>query len=108
MKQLRLKETCTQYRVTRNRYGDVVMTKIGSLNCLFRNISQLMLNANREEVQIEGIFWFDSKSTVAMGDIIQFSGLNYRIEKFNRARERLTTNAVHFLKCEVSLVRQLS
>ena len=108
MKSLRLRETCTQFTTTRNRYGDIVLTPIGTILCLFRNESALILNANREEVNVNGIFWFAPDATVKQGDVIQFNGIHYRLEGVTIANQRLTTNATHFIKCTASILRQIS
>jgi hypothetical protein len=65
-------------------------------------------NNYREEVNIIGIFWFDPSSTVGKSDVIGFNGLFYRIEEVTNAKEVLTSNAVHFIKCKVSLYRAIS
>lgn len=109
MKKLRLKESCTQYTVTRNRYGDIKLTLVGSILCLYRNIEQLNRGVNyREEANIQGIFWFDSSATVKEGDIVGYNGQLFRVENLVTAKELLTSNSVHFLKCQVSLYRAIS
>ena len=108
MKALRLRETCIQYTTTRNRYGDLKLTKVGTLLCLFRNISSLSELNHREDVTISGIFWFASTSGIKKGDVIGFNSQLYRMESANIANARLTTNATHFIKCNASLLRQIS
>ena len=109
MKKLRLKESCTQYTVTRNRYGDIKLTSVGSLLCLYRNIEQLNRGVNfREDVQIQGIFWFDPSATVNEGDVIGYSGQLFRIENIVKAKDLLLSDTVQFIKCQVSLYRAIS
>ena len=109
MKKLRLKESCTQYTVSRNRYGDIVMTTVGSLLCLYRNLEQLNRGVQfREEANIQGQFWFDPSATVKIGDVIGYNGQLFRIENVVTAKELLTSNSVHFLKCQVSIYRAIS
>lgn len=109
MKKLRLKESCTQYTVARNRYGDLKLTSLGSLLCLYRNLEQLNRGVNfREEAVIQGMFWFDGTATVKIGDVIGYNGQLFRIENVVTAKELLTSNSIHFFKCEVSLYRAIS
>lgn len=109
MKALRLKETATQYTTKRNRYGDMQLTQTGRIQCLFRSISLLNRNANfREEVQVQGIFWFAPDSGVSQGDVLGYNGLLYRMERVTNAKTLLTRNAPHFVKCEASLYRAIS
>ena len=109
MKKIRLKESCTQYTVTRNRYGDLVLSPVGSLLCLYRNIQQLNRGVNfREEIQIQGLFWFDGSATVKEGDVIGYGGQLLRIENLVTAKTLLTQNTVNFLKAQVSLYRAIS
>jgi hypothetical protein len=109
MKKLRLKESCTQYSVGRDRYGDIKMTAIGTLLCLYRNIEHIQRDVNfREEAHIIGLFWFDASATVKIGDVIGYNNQLFRIENVVTAKELLTSNAVHFLKCQVSIYRSIS
>lgn len=109
MKKLRLRENCTQYSVTRNRYGDLQLTTVGTLLCLYRNLEQIVRGVNyREEANIQGLFWFDPAATVKIGDVISYNNQLFRIENVVTAKELLTSNAVHFLKCQVSIYRAIS
>ena len=109
MKKLRLKESCTQYSVTRNSHGDLQLTTVGSLLCLYRNIEQLNRNVNfREEVDIQGMFWFDGSATVHEGDVIGYNNALYRIENIVTAKELLTSNSTNFFRCAVSIYRSIS
>lgn len=107
MKQLRLKESCTQYTTTRNRYGDLVLTSVGTILCLYRDVSELTRN-QREESNIQGIFWFSGSATVAKGDVIGYGGLLYRLERITNAKTLLTYDSVHFIKATASLYRSIS
>lgn len=109
MKKLRLKESCTQYTVSRSRYGDLCLTTVGSLLCLYRNTDRLNRGVNfREEVQIEGMFWFDGSATVKLGDVIGYNNQLFRIEDVVTAKELLTSNSVNFYRCAVSIYRAIS
>lgn len=109
MKKLRFKDTCTKYTVARNRYGDLELSNPQTILCLFRDIS-MMLNSvqYREETNILGLFWFDPTAQVKKSDVISFNGVLYRIEQVTNAKELLTSNAVSFIKCTVSLYRAIS
>jgi hypothetical protein len=90
-------------------HGDEVLTSVGTILCLYRNISTLNRNVNyREEVNIQGIFWFDSSTPVGEGDIIGYNSQLYRLEQVVTAKELLTSDAVHFYKCSASLYRAIS
>lgn len=105
----KLVQSCRKVTKTRNDYGDIEYGATTVLSCLYRDISSLQIgNANREEVDVDGMFWFEPDSGVARGDIILFEGEYFRIEKIIKARARLSDNTVHFLKCEVMRQRQVS
>jgi len=109
MKKLRLRESCTQYSVTRNRYGDLVLSTVGSLLCLYRNIDKLQRGVNyREELQIQGMFWFDATASVKIGDVIGYNSQLFRIEDVVTAKTLLTSNQVNFFRCAVSVYRAIS
>ena len=109
MKKLRLKESCTQYTVTRNRYGDLILATVGSLLCLYRNIDKLQRGTNfREEMQIQGEFWFDPTASVKIGDVIGYNSQLFRIEDVVTAKSLLTSNQVQFFRCAVSVYRAIS
>lgn len=108
MKTLRLKETYTQYTVSRNVYGDEILTQIGSGLCLFRDIQNLGQTNNFEGIQVDGIFWFASSDAKNMGDVVGIYGNLYRIAQVTIARERITSNSIHFYKCTATLLRQVS
>lgn len=109
MRRLRLTETATQYTTTRNRYGDLELVIAGYINCLYRNLSMLDRNVNfREEIQIQGIFWFEPDATVKQGDVIGYMGNLYRLEQVTIAKSLLTRDDVHFIKCSASLYRAIS
>jgi len=109
VKKLHLKESCTQYIVTRNRYGDLQLATVGTILCLYRNIERINRGINfREEADIIGIFWFDPAATAKIGDVIGYKGQLFRIENVVTAKSLLTSNQIHFLKCEVSIYRGIS
>lgn len=109
MKNIRLKESCTQYSVTRNGHGDLQLTNLGSILCLYRNIEQLNRGVNfREEVQIQGMFWFAGTATVNEGDVIGYNNQYFRIENIVKAKTLLTQNSLNFIKCQVSIYRTVS
>ena len=110
MKKLHLKESCTIYgSVTRTRYGDLQLNGGTTELCSYRNIEQLNRGINfREDVQIQGLFWFDATTVAKKGSVVQYNGQLYRIENVVTAKQLLTSNAVHFVKCQVSLYRAIS
>ena len=109
MKKLHLKESATQYTVTRNRYGDLVLTAVGTVLCLYRNIDQLTRGiAYREDISIIGMFWFDPTATVKIGDVVGYQNQLYRIEGVVTAKNLLTQDQVQFFRCTVSIYRAIS
>lgn len=108
MKKLRLKESATQYTTTRNRYGDLVLANVGTISCLFRDISMLSNMNQREQVDIKGLFWFDPAATVAKGDVVGYQGQLYRLEEVTRAKDLLKSDTIQFIKCTATLYRAIS
>lgn len=108
MKALSFRETCEQYTVTRNSYGDTLLSHIGSLSCMYRDITGLAEGNHAESQSDSGIFWFPSDSTIKIGDVVLYNSVHFKISSVNVSKARLTTDATHFLKCGVSILRQLS
>ncbi len=105
----KLVETATKIVTSQNEYGDIVYGSTSSSPCLYRDISQLTRGANREEVNLDGILWFGASEDVNRGDIYNHPSEGFlRIERVIRAKRLLTTNALMFVKCEVTKQRQVS
>lgn len=105
----KLVETATKIVTSRNEYGDTVYGAHSSSPCLYRDISSLNRGANREDVNLDGILWLGPTETVARGDIYLHPDEGYlRVEKVIRAKRLVTSNALMFIKCEVSKQRQVS
>lgn len=102
-------ETCTKYTVSRNRYGDLILSEGVDINCLFRDTSSLLSNVNsREEIHIDGTFWFPPDSNVSQGDVIKYTGQLYRIEGVTNAKDLLFNDIVQFIKAKASFYRGIS
>ena len=108
MKRLSLKETATQYTTGRNRYGDFILTELGTLNCLYRDVSKLGYAERMELQNIQGIFWFENTATVHKDDIIGYDNQLYRIEGITKAKDLLLYDQIAFYKCTASLYRAIS
>jgi hypothetical protein len=109
---LTIKLVQTAYKVSsgRNEYGDITYqaANVGS-PCLYRDISILSRrNVNREEIEIDGLLWFDKNESLAKGDVYLLDSEYLRIEKITAARRRIANNALMFYKCEVTKQRQVS
>lgn len=105
----KLVETATKVTVTRNEFGDINYGATSSSDCLYRDQSSLLQLANREEVTIDGILWFDADENVARGDIYYHASEGYlRIEKVIKAKTLVTDNVLKFIKCMVTKTRQVS
>lgn len=105
----KLVETATKITVTRNEYGDVVYGATSSSACLYRDISLLQRQTNREEVNIDGLLWFGASENVERGDIYLHPDEGYlRIERVTRAKRLVADNTLQFIKCEVTKQRQVS
>lgn len=105
----KLFQTCRIVTTTRNRYGDIEYGATTQIDCLYREITSLQTgNANKEQVTVDGIFWFAPNAAISRGTVVLFEGEYYRMDKVNKARARLTDNAVAFLKCEAMRQRQVS
>lgn len=105
----KLVETATKIVVKVNEYGDDVWGATSSRPCLYRDISTLQQNANRQEVTIDGLIWFKAEESVERGDIYLHADEGYlRIERVIPAKRLLADNSLQFHKCEVIKVRQIS
>jgi hypothetical protein len=104
----KLTQTASKVAETTNEDGDIVYGATTSVACLYRDISTLQRDANREYVEIDGLLWFDADNVPAKGDMYLLDGQYLRIERVIVARDRLHTNAIQFHKCEVTKQRQIS
>lgn len=105
----KLVEVATKTATTRNGAGDIVYGATTTTACLYRDISMLNRNQNRETVQIDGLLWFDADEQVKRGDIYYHPDEGYlRIERVVRAKRLLIDNVRKFIKCEVTKQRQVS
>lgn len=104
-----LVETATKVSVTRNEAGDTVYGTTTSSPCLYRDISTLRRNQNRDEVILDGLLWFGAGESVAKGDIYYHPDEGYlRIERIIKAKRLVLDNTRQFIKCEVTRQRQVS
>ena len=105
----KLVETATKYVVTRNEYGDINYGSTSSVACLYRDISLTNQVGNRNEVNIDGLLWFESTESVSKGDIYYHSSEGYlKIIKVTKAKRLVVDNSLQFIKCEVAKQRQIS
>lgn len=105
----KLVETATKVTTTRNEYGDVVYGATTSRSCLYRNISMLERQQNRELVNIDGILWFKADESIELGDVYYHPDEGYlRIEQIVKAKRLVADNALKFIKTLVSKQRQIS
>lgn len=106
----KLVESAYKVSQARNEYGDTVyQTATTAIDCLYRDISLTQRNQNRTEIQIDGLLWFGASESIAKNDVYYVPTIGYlRIEKITRAKTLLTNNTVKFIKCEVTLQRQVS
>lgn len=105
----KLVETATKITTTRNEYGDKVFGSTTSRSCLYRDITLLERQQNRELVNVDGILWFKADETIELGDIYNHSTEGYLvIERIIKAKRLVADNAVKFIKTYVSRTRQIS
>lgn len=103
-----LVDTITKITTTRNKWGDTVFGSESDINCRFREITDFNRSSNnREEVDADAMIWFAGNHSVALGDIYEYDGQRYRVDKITKARRGKQTN-VEFIKCEVIKHRQIS
>lgn len=107
-----LVETAQRVTSTRNKFGDIVYGASASVDCLYRDISTLSRgNANREEVDIDGLLWFKASEEqyAQRGAIYYHPDEGYlRIERVIVAKRLLRGAGKVFIKCEVTKQRQIS
>lgn len=107
-----LVETAQRVTTTRNAFGDINFGATTSVACLYRDISTLSRgNANREEVDIDGLLWFkaDEEAYAVRGAIYYHPDEGYlRIERRILGKRLLRGGATKFVKCEVTKQRQIS
>lgn len=93
----------------RNEYNDVQYTTSSTaIPCMYRDISLTQQAGNSEQTTLDGQLWFDADAVVAKGDVFLLESQYLRIERVIPAKPRLRSNAVAFIKTEVSKQRQIS
>lgn len=104
-----LVETANKITTTYNEMGDAQYGSSTPTPCLYRDISILNQNTNRESVSIDGLLWFGPTESVVRGDVYYHSSEGYlRIEKIIKAKRLVADNTLQFIKCEVKKQRQIS
>ena len=107
-----LVEIAQRVTTTRNAFGDIVYGATADVDCLYRDISTLSRgNANREEVDIDGLLWFkaDEEAYAVRGAVYYHPDEGYlRIERRIVAKRLLKGATTQFIKCEVTKLRQIS
>lgn len=104
-----LVETATRVSITRNENGDRNFGLTTSEACLFRDITSLSNNGNREQEGVEGILWFDASSPAQNGDIYYHPDEGYlKIISRIKAKRLVADNTTQFIKCGVAHHRQVS
>lgn len=97
-----LTQKCQIATTTYNSYGEQTQSFLKTVECKFRELTELDRNANREQIMSDGIFWFKPEESVIEGTIIKFESKYYRVVRLVKAR-RIKGNTVHFLKCMVNM-----
>lgn len=108
MRNLVFKETCTHYTTQRDRYGDNKLSSVGTIACLYRDMTQMQDSNFREETSVTGIFWFPASANVVEKDLIGYNGKLYQIQQVINAKNLLTGNRTQFYKCGVTVYRGIS
>lgn len=97
-----LVQTCKLVAPTRDEYGDYIDGTGTELPCRFREINTIVRGTRNELNDSDAMIWFAPGAPVAKGNIILFEGVNYQIERINKAR-RLGESEVQFIKCDLKV-----
>lgn len=104
-----LTETASKLVTTRNKFGDVDYGATSESLCLYKDLSTLEQQANREETNLDGWLYLKASETVVRGDIYYHADEGYlRIEKIYKPKRNVIDQSVQWKKCEVSKQRQIS
>lgn len=85
---------------TRDAYGDYTPGAETALSCHFREITQVALTGNQEQILSDAMAWFEPDSGVERNNILKIDGEHYKVEKVTKAR-RLHETAVQFIKVDL-------
>lgn len=97
-----LVQTCKLVSPSRDEYGDYIDGEGTELACRFREINTIQRGTHRETNDSDAMIWFAAGAAVQKGNIILFEGVNYQIERINKAR-RLGETDVQFIKCDLKV-----
>lgn len=104
-----LVETASRVAITRNENGDKNYGITTNEPCLFRDITSLNHVANRDQISVDGILWFNATSPAQNGDIYYHPDEGYLMIKSRiRAKRLVADNTTQFIKCGVNRHRQIS
>lgn len=102
-----LVQECELITITKNRWGDFVESSSGSLDCRFREITLAERSVHGEVLDADAQIWLEPASGVAVGNVIRFDGVDYEIDRINKAR-RLGESEVQFIKCDLKIVNTIA
>lgn len=102
-----MNQQCEIVSVSRNVGGDYIEDDKRVSKCHLRYITTVRRTSNGEETQSDAMLWLPIETQVDSGDIVLCDGTRFQVDRINRARD-LDTPIVHFLKCELEIIRTVS
>lgn len=104
-----LVETAQKVTTSVDANGDIQYGSTAPVACLYRDISSLSHNQNRNDVLIDGLLWFKADQAVEKKDVFYHADEGYlQITRIVKAKRLVADNTRQFIKCEVIKQRQIS
>lgn len=99
-----LVDSCQLVNTTRDDFGQEITGVTETLNCRWRDITEVRRGANMDTNDAQSMVWFAAADQVKVtkGTILFYEGQYYQVDKCTKAR-RLGETTVQFVKCEVNV-----
>lgn len=99
-----LVDSCELVNVSRDDFGQQITGVTETLNCRWRDITEIRRGANMDTNDAQSMVWFAAadQAKVSKGTILFYEGQYYQVDKCTKAR-RLGETTVQFVKCEVNV-----
>lgn len=95
-------QQCEVIATTRNDFGDEVKGATTTLNCRWRDITQIRRGSHQDTSDADALVHFAPDTAVERGSILKYNDEYYQVEQITYAR-RLGEDTIQFIKCQCTI-----
>lgn len=96
-------DSCQLIETTRDDFGQEISGTTQTLNCRWRDITDLRRGAHTETSDATAQVWFPAGTPIERGTILLYNGEHYQVVRITQAK-RLGETTPQFVKCDVNSV----